>query len=64
MSEGWRHIEITDHGTIVVLRPISDEARDWLSIPRACGHRFHEHVAIDSTNMWPLVPRHVATPLR
>lgn len=35
-----------------------------LSIPRACGHRFHEHVAIDSTNMWPLVPRHVATPLR
>jgi site-specific recombinase XerC len=38
--------------------------RDTLSIPRACGHRFHEHVAIDSTNMWPLVPRHVATPLR
>ena len=29
MSEGWQHIEITDHGTIVVLRPFSDEARAW-----------------------------------
>jgi hypothetical protein len=35
-----------------------------LSIPRACGHRIHEHVATDSTMMWPPVPRHVATPLR
>ena len=34
MSEGWQHIEITDHGTIVVLRPISDEGREW----------FEEHV--------------------
>lgn len=31
MSEGWRHIEIDDHGTIVMLRPISDEARRWFS---------------------------------
>ncbi len=30
MSEGWQHIEITDHGTIVVLRPVSDEGRAWL----------------------------------
>ena len=30
MSEGWQHIEINDHGTIVVLRPISDEGRAWL----------------------------------
>jgi len=22
----------------------------WVSIPRACGHRFHEHVATDSTS--------------
>jgi len=29
MSEGWQHIEINDHGTIVVLRPISDEGRGW-----------------------------------
>jgi hypothetical protein len=29
MSEGWQHIEINDHGTIVVLRPISDEGRAW-----------------------------------
>lgn len=29
MSER-QHIEINDHGTIVVLRPISDEGRDWL----------------------------------
>jgi virulence-associated protein VagC len=27
----WQHIEIHNHGTIVVLRPISDEGRDWLS---------------------------------
>ena len=33
-------------------------------IPRACAHRIHEHVATDSTSMWPPVPRHVATPLR
>ena len=33
-------------------------------IPRVCGHRIHEHVATDSTSMWPPVPRHVATPLR
>jgi hypothetical protein len=31
MSEGWQHIEITDHGTIVVLRPVSDAGRDWLA---------------------------------
>jgi len=31
MSEGWQHIEINDHGTIVVLRPISDEGRDWFA---------------------------------
>ena len=36
----------------------------WLRIPRVCGHRIHEHVATDSTSMWPPVPRHVATPLR
>ena len=30
MSEGWRHIAIDDHGTIVVLRPVSDEGRAWL----------------------------------
>ena len=36
----------------------------YLSIPRACAHRIHEHVATDSTSMWPPVPRHVATPLR
>jgi hypothetical protein len=30
MSEEWRHIEIHDHGTVVILRPISDAARDWL----------------------------------
>ena len=30
MSERWQHIEITDHGTIVVLRPISDEGRTRL----------------------------------
>ena len=35
-----------------------------MSIPRVCGHRIHEHVATDSTMMWPPVPRHVATPLR
>ena len=35
-----------------------------LRIPRVCGHRIHEHVATDSTSMWPPVPRHVATPLR
>ena len=29
MSDGWQHIEISDHGTIVVLRPISDEGRAW-----------------------------------
>ncbi len=32
-----------------------------LSNPRACAHRFHEHVATDSTMMWPPIPRHVAT---
>ena len=31
MSEGWQHIEINDLGTIVVLRPISDEGRDWFA---------------------------------
>jgi len=36
----------------------------WLSNPRACAHRFHEHVATDSTMMWPPIPRHVATLLR
>lgn len=30
MSEGWKHIEISNHGTVVVLRPISDAAREWL----------------------------------
>ena len=25
----WQHIEINNHGTIVVLRPISDEGRQW-----------------------------------
>jgi len=35
MSEGWRHIEIDDHGTIGALRPNSDEGRG----------RFEEHVA-------------------
>jgi len=35
-----------------------------LRIPRACGHRFHEHVATCSTEMWPPIPRHVATLLR
>jgi hypothetical protein len=29
MSDGWQHIEITDHGTIVVLRPFTDEAIEW-----------------------------------
>ena len=35
-----------------------------VSNPRACAHRFHEHVATDSTMMWPPIPRHVATLLR
>ena len=30
MTQGWQHIEIKDYGTIVVLRPISDEGRSWL----------------------------------
>ena len=30
MSEGWQHIEVDDHGPIVILRPVSDEARTWL----------------------------------
>lgn len=30
MSDGWRHIEINDHGTVVILRPISDAGRSWL----------------------------------
>lgn len=30
MTEGWRHIQIDDHGTVVILRPVSDTARDWL----------------------------------
>lgn len=30
MSDGWQHIEINDHGTVVILRPISDAVRDWL----------------------------------
>ena len=25
----WQHIEINNHGIIVVLRPISDEGRQW-----------------------------------
>lgn len=25
----WQHNEINNHGTIVVLRPISDERRQW-----------------------------------
>ena len=25
----WQHIEINNHGTIVVLSPISDEGRQW-----------------------------------
>ena len=29
MTEGWQHIEINNYGTIVVLRPISDEGRSW-----------------------------------
>lgn len=29
MSAGWQHIEIIDHGTIVVLRPFSDEELAW-----------------------------------
>ena len=29
MTEGWQHIEINGHGTIVVLRLISDEGRSW-----------------------------------
>jgi hypothetical protein len=29
MSECWQHIEINDHGSIVVLRPISDEGLEW-----------------------------------
>jgi len=36
----------------------------YVSNPRACAHRFHEHVATDSTMMWPPIPRHVATLLR
>lgn len=31
MTEGWQHIEINNHGTIVVLRPISDEGRSWFA---------------------------------
>lgn len=31
MPEEWRHIAIDDHGTVVILRPISDAARDWLA---------------------------------
>ncbi|MCB6180192.1 hypothetical protein LHP98_18925 [Rhodobacter sp. Har01] len=31
MSGNWQHIEIINHGTIVVLRPISDEGRKWLA---------------------------------
>jgi hypothetical protein len=31
MTGGWKHIEINDHGTIVVLRPISDEGREWFA---------------------------------
>lgn len=30
MAQGWQHIEIINHGTIVILRPISDPAREWL----------------------------------
>ena len=30
MSDEWQHIEIRDHGTVVILRPISDAGRDWL----------------------------------
>jgi hypothetical protein len=42
----------------------SSSIQSLLRIPRVCGHRIHEHVATDSTSMWPPVPRHVATPLR
>ena len=31
MTEGWQHIEINNYGTIVVLRPISDEGRSWFA---------------------------------
>lgn len=30
MTEGWRHIQIDDHGTVVILRPVSEAAREWL----------------------------------
>jgi hypothetical protein len=30
MSDEWRHIEINDQGTVVILRPISDAGRAWL----------------------------------
>jgi len=36
----------------------------WMSIPRACAHRFHEHVPTVSTGMCPPFPRHVASLLR
>jgi hypothetical protein len=31
MTEAWRHIEVLNHGSVVVLRPISDAARDWFA---------------------------------
>ena len=31
MTDGWQHIEIIDHGTVVCLRPFSDEALDWFA---------------------------------
>ena len=31
MSEGWQHVEINDHGTVVILRPISDAGREWFA---------------------------------
>jgi len=46
------------------LNASADRASAGVSNPRACAHRFHEHVATDSTMMWPPIPRHVATLLR
>ena len=56
MSEDWQHIEITDHGTIVVLRPVSDEGRAWLE-DNDIEHGFHDYKAagIDSMIKRPVL---------
>jgi len=53
-----------DQHEIVTANGALSESLFTVSNPRACAHRFHEHVATDSTMMWPPIPRHVATLLR